>query len=130
MHQLETSLKEVTDKWQTSKQNVEMLTKQKKELKEEIDRTNFSLKKQIHVLEQLRDEYLRKNASQQNSIEQMLQQIGMFQSELDLLLKQNTSLNERAKKATSAGEAYKRKYVQLKEVLKRDLGQEFLENAD
>lgn len=117
--QLEHELKEVSDKFNILKHNYDSTYKLKKDVKEEHERVVFELKKEIDTLVQVRDEYLKKNNSQQVSIEKMLEQISHFQKEFEVLVKQNTSLNEKIKKLAANCDAYKKKYAQMKTYLKK-----------
>ncbi len=122
LHQLEIDLKDVNEKSFVHKQNAELQCKQKKELKEETDRTISKLKKDIESLESLREEYLIKNKNQQESVEVMLKQLDSFQKELSNLVEQNTKLNDKLKKANQSSESYHKKYYALKGFLKNELG--------
>ena len=121
IQQLESDLKDANEKSFINKQNAELQTKQKKELKEETEKAACNLKKEIQSLELLRDEYLKKSQQQQESVEHMLKQLGSFQSELSGLIERNTKLNEKLKKANSLSDLYKNKYHELKKFLQREL---------
>jgi len=121
---IENELKELNDKLNLSKHSLDVANKQKKDLKEELDRSSFNFKKEINVLEQLRDEYIKKNTCQQQSIEQMLEQINKFKDDLDELIKRNQTLNEKIVKLNSNCDAYKKKYSEIKFYLKKVLSEE------
>lgn len=78
------------------------------------------MRDQILNLERLRDDYLKKNLTQQESIDQMLSQIASFQIEFEELLKRNTHLEEKIKKLITIGETYKDKYHEIKKLKKQD----------
>jgi chromosome segregation ATPase len=124
VQQLENDIKELNEKLNMSKHSLEAANKHKKELKEELDRSSFNYKKEINVLEQLRDEYIKKNTCQQQSIEQMLEQINKFKDDLEELIKRNQTLNEKIVKLNSNCEAYKKKYSEIKFYLKKVLSEE------
>lgn len=120
--QLETDLKYLNEKYYINKQSVDLANKQKKELKEELERTtkalNQDFKDQISSLGNTRDEYLKKNISQQESIDQMLEQIASFKIEFDNILKRNNYLEDKVKRINTQSEAYKEKYLELKKLKK------------
>lgn len=121
IQQLETDLKEANEKCFINKQNADSNSRQKKEQKEESDKLIANLRKEIESLEQIRDEYLKKSQLQQDSIEKMLKQLAGFQSELDVLVDRNSLLNDKLKKANSTSEAYKKKYYDLKDFLRKEV---------
>lgn len=121
LQQLEADLKEANEKSFLNKQNCELNLKQKKELKEESDKTISTLKKEIQSLEKLRDDYLKKSQQQQDVVDQMLKQLNEFQTELDSLVARNVQLNDKLKKSNSNTDAYKKKYNELKQFLKQEL---------
>ncbi len=91
----------------------------KKDLKEEHDRITSDLQNQISALEKLRDEYLKKNAVQQKSVEEMLEQIRSFKVEFDNLVNRNTYLEDKIKQIIVQSEAYKEKYLEIKRSSKK-----------
>jgi hypothetical protein len=124
LSQFEQDFKELNEKYFMTKHNLDSISKQKKDLKEELDRTSFNLKKEIHVLEQLRDEYLKKNSAQQFSIQKMCEQTQTFQTEISKLIKLNQELNDKLLKSSSMNDAYRKKYSDLKSYVKKLLIEE------
>jgi len=122
--QLETEMKDLTEKNRVNKINMELIGKQKKEAKEVHDQVVFGLKKEIECLEQLRDEYAKKNNVQQESIEQMLDKMNNFQEEFEYLVKCNTSIREKMVKINHNCEIYKKKYYEMKLYLKKIMMEE------
>jgi chromosome segregation ATPase len=112
--------RELNEKLISQKQQLDLQLKQKKELKEDFDRKEFSLKKDLNILELMRDEYLRKNEVQQKSVEQMIDQINTFQNEINNLIQYNKNLNENLKKCKLNYEVYKKKYTELKQFIKKN----------
>ena len=70
-------------------------------------------------MEKLRDEYLKKNAVQQKSVEEMLEQIRSFKVEFDNLVNRNTYLEDKIKQIIVQSEAYKEKYLEIKRSSKK-----------
>jgi hypothetical protein len=122
--QLESEMKDLNDKNRVNKINMELIGKQKKEAKEAHDQVVFGLKKEIECLEQLRDEYAKKNNVQQESIEQMLEKMNNFQEEFEYLVKCNTSIREKMVKINHNCEIYKKKYYEMKLYLKKIMMEE------
>jgi chromosome segregation ATPase len=114
--QLEIDCKSLNEKLSNLKQSNELLTKQRKELKEDIERMNFEHKKEKDLLERLRQEYLSKANAQQTSIDQMIEQIRLFEVEFSELVDRNRLLKEKCNQ-------YMRKCADMKEFIKRELPQ-------
>ena len=121
----EEQIRELNEKLAIQKQQHDLQLKQKKELKEDFDRKESNLKKDLNALESMRDEYLRKNEVQQKSVEKMIEQINTFQNEINSLIKHNKSLNESLKKYKSSYETYKKKYCDLKTFIQQNDQQSF-----
>lgn len=122
--QLENEIKDLNEKNRINKINMEMTVKQKKEVKEAHDQLVIGLKKEIEHLEQLRDEYVKKNNIQQDSIEKMLEKMNNFQEEFEYLVKCNTSIREKMEKINDSCESYKKKYYEMKLYLKKIMMEE------
>lgn len=118
---IEGEWKDLSDKYNSNKHNTDILFKQKKELREEMERTSFVFRKEINVLEQQRDEYLSKATHQQHTIDQMIDQISHFQKDLEIIVKQNELLSAKLKKAKSTNEIYRKKNAEVSEFLKKSL---------
>lgn len=118
---LETDLKEANEKYTLTKQNLDYVTKQKRELKEEYDRLVNNLRKDLADHDQMRSEYLRKNSQQQASLDQMLQQIKTFEVEMNDLITRNRELNDKLIKVNTNYDVCKRKYSYLKECMRKML---------
>lgn len=118
---MESDLKDLAEKCNATKHNTDILFKQKKDLKEENERTCLNLKKEIDVLQKQRDDYLKKTATQQTAIDNMIEQISTFQKDLESIVKQNEIISEKLKKTKSTNETYKKKYGDIKSSLKKTL---------
>lgn len=118
---LENDLKSLNEKYSHIKQNNDFLMKQKKELKEENERVNMVHKKEAEKMEKIREEYLKKNESQKNSLDKMFEQISKFQKEIEALIKRNGELELKLKNRKESYEIYKKKYLEIKNFAKKEL---------
>ena len=121
VHSLEAELGEHRERAHTLKQSNELLTRQKREIKDECDKQCAALVKECDVLRQLRDDCLAKSAAQQTAIDTLLEQIAAFQREFDALARQNRSLSDKLARVHKHHEAYKARYGEIKSYLKRTL---------
>ncbi|RNA40960.1 coiled-coil domain-containing protein [Brachionus plicatilis] len=118
---LESDLKSQVEKYNQIKQSNDFLLKQKKELKEESERTSLAHKKDTEKMEKMREEYLKKNESQKNSLDKMFEQIAKFQKEIEALIKRNGELETKLKNKNESYELFKRKYLDIKTFAKQEL---------
>ena len=122
--QLEYEVKDLNEKLRTNKINMDLMIKQKREAKEAHDQVVFGLKKEVDSLIQLRDEYAKKNDTQQISIDQMLDKMNNFQQEFEYLVKCNSNIRDKLDKINHHCETYKKKYYEMKLYLKKILMEE------
>lgn len=118
---LENDLKTLNEKYNQIKQSNDFLMKQKKELKEENERINLAHKKDLEKIEKIKEEYLKKNESQKDSLDKMFQQISKFKNEIEALIKRNEDLESKLKENQEFHELYKRKYLDIKNFAKQEL---------
>lgn len=118
---LENDLKALNEKYNQIKQSNDFLMKQKKELKEENERINLAHKKDLEKIEKIKEEYLKKNESQKDSLDKMFQQISKFKNEIEALIKRNEDLESKLKENQEFHELYKRKYLDIKNFAKQEL---------
>ena len=99
--------------------NIDVVQRQKKELRDELERQTTALKKEIDVLNRNRDESLKKSGGQQAALDRLHKMLDSKQAELNGLTERARVLENKSK----SGEMYKIKYNNVRTYLKNALYQ-------